>query len=32
MSKEGMAGSVSGPIGIRGILFLGEKKEKAEKF
>jgi hypothetical protein len=27
-----MARSVSGPIGIQGILFLGEKKEKAENF
>jgi hypothetical protein len=27
-----MAGSVSGPVGIRGTLFLGEKKKKAEFF
>jgi hypothetical protein len=27
-----MAGSVSGPVGIRGILFIGEKMKKAEFF
>jgi hypothetical protein len=27
-----MAGSVSGPIGTRGILFFGEKKRRGEKF
>jgi hypothetical protein len=29
-ADKGMAGSVSGPVGIRGTMFLGEKKKKAE--
>jgi hypothetical protein len=29
-ADKGMAGSVSGPVGIRGTMFLGGKKKKAE--
>ena len=31
-ADKGMARSVLGPVGIRGTIFLGEKKKKTENF